>query len=168
MPRMEGTKKFLRVRAHTSREQESKQAKMTHALSESARSKKHKTVEITERVAHIQKWRRDKIKPPSHPSGPGNFKEKAGERLNLLRGRVPSLDAGKYTRASTSSSEKEQAGSLHMKTNTGDWRPRLRLTEKGKGLVRNLSWSTLKENVRPKQKDPLHQWMVDHSGGTIK
>ncbi|KAI1651831.1 uncharacterized protein F4817DRAFT_311437 [Daldinia loculata] len=165
---MEGTEKLSRVRAHTSREQESKQAKMPRALSESARSKKHKTVEITERVAHIQQWRRDKIKLPSHPSNPRNFKEKVGERLDLLHGRVPSLDAGKETRASTNSSEKEQPGSLQRKANTADWRPRLRLTEKGKGLVRNLSWSTLKENVRPKQKDPLHQWMVDHSGGTIK
>ncbi|KAI5867203.1 hypothetical protein GGS23DRAFT_547318 [Durotheca rogersii] len=35
--------------------------------------------------------------------------------------------------------------------------------EKGKGLARRLTLSP-----KPKQKDPLHQWMVDHSGGTIR
>ncbi|KAI1084198.1 hypothetical protein F5B20DRAFT_287530 [Whalleya microplaca] len=25
-----------------------------------------------------------------------------------------------------------------------------------------------KKSSKPKQKDPLHQWMVDHSGGTLK
>ncbi|KAI0854410.1 hypothetical protein F5Y00DRAFT_267599 [Daldinia vernicosa] len=163
---MEGTKQLSKVRARTSREQESTRAKLTRATSEYARSKKRKTVEITERVAHIHQWRRDSTKPPSHPNSPRDFKEKVGERLDLLRGRVPSPNAGKETRESTNRSEKEQPSSLQRKANTGDWRPRL--TEKGKGLVRNLSWSSLKENVKPKQKDPLHQWMVDHSGGTIK
>ncbi|KAI0135249.1 hypothetical protein F4814DRAFT_15488 [Daldinia grandis] len=160
---MDGTKKLSKVRAHTTREQESTRAKITRALSGSARPKRHKTDHVAERIAHIQQWRRDNIKLLSHSSDP---KEKVGEYLGLLRGRVLSLNAGKEARASTSSSEKEQPNSQQRTVNTGDWRPRL--TEKGRGIVRNLSLSALKENVRPKQKDPLHQWMVDHSGGTIK
>ncbi|KAI2609241.1 hypothetical protein GGR54DRAFT_618267 [Hypoxylon sp. NC1633] len=38
------------------------------------------------------------------------------------------------------------------------------ISEKGKTFKRRLT----SPNVKPKQKDPLHQWFVDHSGGTLR
>ncbi|KAI2470827.1 hypothetical protein F4781DRAFT_441429 [Annulohypoxylon bovei var. microspora] len=43
------------------------------------------------------------------------------------------------------------------------------LSEKGKVLLKkHVNLSRSRQDARPKQKDPLHQWMVENSGGTVR
>ncbi|KAI1806396.1 hypothetical protein F4811DRAFT_510876 [Daldinia bambusicola] len=160
---MEGTVRLSRVRANTNREQESIKTQRTHPSFRSERLRRHRTEQIVEAVADIRQWRRDHVKFHIHH---GDLKKKLEERLDLFHSRVPPLNTRKEATASITSSEKEPPGSPRRKVYTADWRPRL--SEKGRGMVRNLPWPVLKESLKPRQKDPLHQWMVDHSGGTIK
>ncbi|KAI1482963.1 hypothetical protein F4774DRAFT_428314 [Daldinia eschscholtzii] len=163
MPLMEGSVILTRVRANTNREEEPMKGQRTRPSFRSVRSKKDKADQVAEAVADIRQWRRDHVK---FPSSSGDIKKKVEERLDLFHHRIQASNARREMRASTSSSEKEIPGSPRIKVHTGDWRPKL--SEKGKEVVRSLTWPVVKDGLKPRQKDPLHQWMVEHSGGTIR
>ncbi|KAI8964915.1 hypothetical protein F5Y11DRAFT_59223 [Daldinia sp. FL1419] len=166
MPLMQRAEKPPRARAYTSKSKVPTEVPKICTSSKSEQLRRQKNVNIAERAADIRQWGRSKIKLRSSSETP----KKLGKHLSIFRSPASSLDASTEARENTSHIEKEPATtekkSNSGKSNSGDWRPKL--SEKGKEIARTFSWPTLRENVRPKQKDPLHQWMVDHSGGMVR
>ncbi|KAI1370879.1 hypothetical protein F4677DRAFT_450950 [Hypoxylon crocopeplum] len=97
--------------------------------------------------------------------------DKSG-KTHLLWGRVKDafpeiVEAVKReSKSKTNNGEKRRSDTSQKTTSSVD--RLLSLSEKGREFKRRLTLSNVKQIIRPKQKDPLHQWFVDHSGGTLR
>ncbi|KAI1391390.1 uncharacterized protein F4822DRAFT_396588 [Hypoxylon trugodes] len=97
--------------------------------------------------------------------------EKKQNRWRQVKSRLPDIvNTFKELNTGIGNDEKQERRTS-QKTIDNDLSRHSSLSEKGREVARFLvspTVTSVKQKFRPKQKDPLHQWFVDHSGGTLK
>ncbi|KAI1449982.1 hypothetical protein F5Y02DRAFT_427867 [Annulohypoxylon stygium] len=89
--------------------------------------------------------------------------------MDQLREKFPSLDSAKGSIIEDSRGRRTSISQRLSGTLSGASSRASSLSAKSKELWKKHAHISIPENssTKPKQKDPLHQWMVDHSGGTV-
>ncbi|KAI0881086.1 uncharacterized protein GGS22DRAFT_192573 [Annulohypoxylon maeteangense] len=93
--------------------------------------------------------------------------------MGRVKDKLPGIEAAKSIKGDIKSIINESRGrrlSMPQRlSDTSSSSRRSSLSGRGKELLKkHVSIHRAKQDVKPKQKDPLHQWMVEHSGGSLR
>ncbi|KAI1096656.1 hypothetical protein F5B19DRAFT_487860 [Rostrohypoxylon terebratum] len=100
--------------------------------------------------------------------------EESQPLMDRTKDKVQDIDTAKsikgYIKSIIEDSRGRRASLSHILSGGGVSSRASSLSAKGKELWKKHAHSSMPEKpvARPPQKDPLHQWMVDHSGGTVQ
>ncbi|KAI1206308.1 uncharacterized protein F4807DRAFT_470294 [Annulohypoxylon truncatum] len=94
--------------------------------------------------------------------------------IDRVKDKFTGIDTAKFTKGDTKSITNDSRGrrpsTISQRLSaSGNSSRRSSLSAKGKELLKkHVNIPRVKQDIRPKQKDPLHQWMVENTGGVLR